>query len=102
MSSLHLKRLETKVALEMGRRGSLHAIHQAGLQVALGAVVAGGASGGKKSPSPSARPEIVTEPKVLWKYKEQEKDPDPKKVLGWSGGGTYKSSPWAKVARPGP
>lgn len=74
MSSLHLKRLETKkVALEMGRRGSLHSIHQAGLQVAPGAVVAGGASGGNKSPSPSARPETVTESKVLWMYKNRKK-----------------------------
>lgn len=83
MSSLHLKRLETKkVALEMGRRGRLYSIHQDRLQVAPGAVVASGASGGNKSPSPSARPEIDTEPKVQWRYKEQEKDPDPKKVLG--------------------
>lgn len=72
MSSLHLKRLETKkVALEMGRRGSLHSIHPAGLQVAPGAVVVGGANGGNKSLSPSARPETVTEPKVLWRHKEQ-------------------------------
>lgn len=100
MSSIHLKRAfgTGKNALRTGRRGSvqLHPPDQApsgprltshgaalkyrGPLAAKPQTATGVLRVGDKSVSPSARPETVTKPKVLWRNKELEKDPDHRKA----------------------